>query len=308
MVDARQSPPPAHPTNTKGWHAYLFLTITASCWAGNAVAGQFAIDHISPMMLVALRWLGAVILLCLLAHRQIRKEWPILRQRLPYLAAMGALGYTVFNAMFYVAAHTTTALHVGIIQGAVPVFVLLGMSIAYRSRIPLLSLIGAGLSIAGVVLVALHGNILAIIDFQGNSGDLIMIAACTFYAGYTVALRRRPAVSALPFLAVMAASAFVASLPLLAIEASLGYLQWPTRQGWWVTLFVTLFPSFLGQLLFILGVNRIGPSRGGMFVNLVPVFAAFLAVTLLGEHFFWFHAVSLLLVLGGIALSERAKP
>ncbi len=58
-------------------------------------------------------------------------------------------------------------------------------------------------------------------------------------------------------------------------------------------------------MLFIQGVAAIGPGRAGVFVNLVPVVAALLAVLLLKEIFQWFHAVALVLVLGGIWLSER---
>ncbi len=135
-----------------------------------------------------------------------------------------------------------------------------------------------------------------------------MIAACGLYAGYMLGLRRRPPASALGLFTVMAGAAFLASLPLALIEAALGRFQWPTPFGWVILALVTLFPSFLAQIFFIQGVALIGPSRAGVFVNLVPVFASILALLVLKEPFEPFHGVALCLVLGGIWLSERGKP
>ena len=58
----------------------------------------------------------------------------------------------------------------------------------------------------------------------------------------------------------------------------------------------------------MLGVGIIGPGRAGVFVNLVPLFAATLAVVVLNEPFKLFHGLAMVLVLGGIALSEKGKP
>ena len=84
-----------------------------------------------------------------------------------------------------------------------------------------------------------------------------------------------------------------------------GTAQWPTPKGWIVLLYVALLPSLLSQIFFIRGVELIGPARAGLFVNLVPVFGALLAVVLLGEPFAFYHALGLALVLGGIWLAER---
>ena len=134
-----------------------------------------------------------------------------------------------------------------------------------------------------------------------------MLAACVLYAGYTVGLRRRPEVSSLGFFTAMVAVSFAVSVPLTVTEAMLGQLQWPTAKGWMIIPMVVLFPSFLAQVCFLKGVTLIGPSRAGVFINLVPIFAAILAVVFLRESFEAFHAAALLLVLGGIWLSERGK-
>jgi drug/metabolite transporter (DMT)-like permease len=287
--------------------AYLLLAFTALCWGGNAVFGRMAVGEISPMALVTARWLGVSVLLALFAHRQLRRDWPALRPHLFLISSLGVLGFTSFNALFYVAAHYTTAVNIGIIQGSMPMIVLLGVFLAYRTRITGLQVAGAVVTMTGVVIVGSGGSLARLAALAVNFGDLLMLGACVLYAGYTVALRKRPASSALGLFAVMAFAAFLASLPLVFAEASLGQFQWPTGKGMIIVALVTLFPSFLAQIFFIQGVTLIGPGRAGVFVNLVPVFASILAVVLLDEPFEVFHAVALGLVLGGIWLSERGK-
>ena len=287
--------------------AYLLLTLTALCWAGNAILGRLAVGEISPMALVSLRWLGALALLVVFAHAQIRRDWPAMRPRLLFIAVMGAVGFTIFNAMFYVAAHWTTAVNLGIIQGAAPVFVLIGAFAAYRTPVGGLQAAGVLVTMVGVAIVAAGGEFARLAALALNFGDVLMIAACVLYAGYTLGLSRRPLVSPLSLFTGLACAAFVTSLPLALAEATLGRFQWPTPAGWLILALVTVFPSFLAQISFIHGVTLIGPGRAGVFVNLVPVFASILALLILQEPFRLFHAVALLLVLGGIWLSEHGK-
>jgi drug/metabolite transporter (DMT)-like permease len=287
--------------------AYFFLTCTALCWGANAVFGRLAVGEISPMLLVALRWLVVVMLLAAFAKGAIRRDLPALKARWGYLAAMGALGFASFNAIYYVAAHSTTAVNIGIIQGAMPMFVFFGAFVAYRTPVTGLQMTGAALTMAGVALVASAGSLARLVAFEFAPGDVLIVLACVLYAGYTVALRRRPPVPALSMFAAQAGAAFAASLPMVAAEAALGQLRWPTATGWIIVVLVAIFPSVIAQTCFIKGVGLIGPGRAGVFMNLTPVFASAMAISILGEAFEAFHAAALCLVLGGIWLSERGK-
>ncbi|SMF71824.1 Permease of the drug/metabolite transporter (DMT) superfamily [Tistlia consotensis] len=288
-------------------NAYLLLVLTTMAWGGNAVASRFAVGAVSPMALTAMRWLGVVILLALFARREIREAWPQLRPRLGTLALLGACGFTGFNALYYVAAHSTTAINIGILQGAIPIFVLLGAYLLDRAPVTALQSFGVLLTLIGVAVVTSGGSLARLATLSLNQGDLIMLGACALYAGYTLGLRRRPAVSALASFSVLALSACLAALPLAAIEAAAGSFQWPSPRGWLVLAYVVLFPSFLSQLSFMQGVKLIGPARAGVFVNLVPIWAALFSVLLLGEDFALYHGAALVLVLGGIWIAEHAK-
>lgn len=298
---------PHHPLLGLLDNAYLLLALTMLQWAGNTIAGRLAVGEISPMALTTCRWVGVVLLMGVVARKQLREHWPTLRSRLVYLCLLGMLGFTLFNALFYLAAHSTTAVNMGILQGSIPVFVLVGAYLAYRTPVSLLQFLGVGITISGVILVAVRGELQRLLQFIFNPGDMIMLAACVLYAGYTVALRRRPEVAALAMFSVMASAALLTALPLLALEIHRGEVIWPSLTGWAVVTYVTLFPSFLAQIFFMRAVQLIGPGRAGIFVNLVPIFSAGLGVLLLGEPFRWFHGAALGLVLGGIWLAEHQR-
>lgn len=297
---------PAHRLLIRAWgNAYLVLVLTMLMWAGNAVASRLAVGHISPMALTSLRWVGVCAVLPLLLRRDLAIHWPVIRANWRMITAMGALGFTVFNGLMYVAAHSTSAINIGILQGAIPVFVLAGALLFFGTRITAMQYVGVAVTLIGVAVTAARGDLAVLTHFAFAQGDLFMLLACLLYAGYTVALRRRPALPGMVFFTALAIVACIFSFGLLAVEYSRGLTIWPDRQGWLVTLYVTLFPSIAAQLCFMRGVDLIGPGRAGVFANLVPIFAAILAVLILGEPFGLYHAMALGLVLGGIGLAER---
>ncbi len=287
--------------------AYILLIFTTGCWGANVILGKLAVGEISPMLLVTLRWLAVLILLALFARKHLLRDWPVLRNHLVFVGLMGSAGFTAFNALFYAAAHSTSAINIGILQGAIPIFVLLGTFTLYRSRITRLQACGVAVTLIGVVIVASGGDLAQLQSLSINPGDFFMLLACFFYAAYSIGLSRRPAVSALGLFTALAFVAFISSLPLLAIEVSnIGFTA-PGLTGWIVVALVALLPSLIAQISFIHSVSLIGPARAGVFINLVPVFASIMAVVFLQESFEYFQAVALALVLGGIWLSEVGK-
>ena len=288
--------------------AYLLLTLTTTCWGMNAILGRLAVGEISPMALVCLRWMLVVIILSIFAQRHLQRDWPVLKRHIGYMMAMGAIGITGFNMLFYMAAHSTTAVNIGILQGSIPVFVLIGAFLVFRTRVSLLQSVGVIVTIIGVSIVASGGAIARLATFEINIGDALMLLACVLYSGYTVALRYRPEISPLSFLSMMALAAFITSLPFVYIEIELEHFLPPTTTGWLIVAAASLFPSIVAQISFIVGVGILGPGRAGIFVNLVPIFASIFAVTFLDEPFEFFQGAALALVLFGIWLSERGKP
>ncbi|MBO0662950.1 DMT family transporter [Jiella sp. MQZ9-1] len=287
-------------------HPYLVLAAVALFWAGNAVAGKLAAGHISPMLLTLLRWSFATLFVAPFALPHLRREWPEIRPRLAYLAILGIVGFASFNAIFYLAVTYTTAINVAIEQSAMPLVVFLANFILFRMRVTRLQIVGFSLTLIGVALTTSHGDLTTLFALDLNRGDALMVIAVLLYGGYTVALRSKPKIHWLSTIFVLSFASFLASIVYAGIEFAMGQTQLPDLQGGVAALYTAIFPSLFAQSLYIRGVEMIGPNRANLFINLVPVFGALLAVAIIGEKLHLYHVAALVCVLGGITLAERS--
>ncbi|MEM9331792.1 MAG: DMT family transporter [Pseudomonadota bacterium] len=286
-------------------HPYVLLIITTLAWGGNAIAGKLAVDHVSPFLLTLLRWALACILMLPFALPHLKRDWAVIKQNLIFLCLLGSIGFAVFNNLMYLALTYTSAINVAIEQASMPLVVFVLNYILFRTNVTAFQVIGFAITLIGVALTVTRGNLFALGNQPLNFGDLLMVGAIMVYGIYTVFLRNKPQIHVLSFLMVLALAAFFATIPFAVFEHVTDTLQWPDVQGWGVVVYAALFPSVVAQLFWVMGLEKIGSNRGGLFINLVPIFGALLAVIILGEAFELYHAIGLGLVLGGIALAQR---
>ena len=283
---------------------HFLLTLTSIFWAFNTVAGRAAVDEVSPLLIVSVRWFFVSIILSILCRNQLIETWSILNKKIKWLIFMGLFGFTGFNSAYYVAAHDTIAINLGLVQGTMPAFIIIIAWIWLKDKINFTQFLGVLITFIAVLIVVCSGNFNALIELELNSGDIVMIFACTLYAIYAVGLRKKPKISALPLLTFFAYIAFLGSLPGLIYEIYSNQLILPGQKGFIILGVIIIFPSFLAQIFFMKGVEKIGPTRSGLYTNLVPVFSSLLAVFFLGEEFQFFHLLSLMMIFTGIYLFE----
>ena len=283
---------------------HFLLTLTSIFWAFNTVAGRAAVGEVSPLLIVSVRWFFVSIILSILCRNQLIETWRILNKKIKWLIFMGLFGFTGFNSAYYVAAHDTIAINLGLVQGTMPAFIIIIAWIWLKDKINFTQFLGVLITFIAVLIVVCSGNFNALIELELNSGDIVMIFACTLYAIYAVGLRKKPKISALPLLTFFAYVAFLGSLPGLIYETYSNQLILPGQKGFIILGVIIIFPSFLAQIFFMKGVEKIGPSRSGLYTNLVPVFSSLLAVFFLGEKFQFFHLLSLIMIFTGIYLFE----
>lgn len=288
--------------------AYISLIVATICWGGNAVAGKFAVGHISPMLLTFLRWFSAAAIIVAISVPQLVKDWPVVRKNLPLLIFYGAIGYTAFNALLYSALQYTTAINATIEQAGIPMLILVINFALFRTAVSPAQMVGFSLTLAGIALTAAHGDFAALAQLTLNVGDALMLLCVVSYAVYTILLRWKPMIDWRSLMAFPALGALLASVPLVLWEASEDTTIWPDATGWIIVVYTAVFPSLLAQILFIKGVEIIGANRAGLFINLVPVFGTLLSVAILGENLQTFHIIALTLALGGIAIAEKGRP
>ncbi|MEM7797987.1 MAG: DMT family transporter [Chloroflexota bacterium] len=287
----------------------LILIVPPLLWAGNAVLARGVVGDgvVPPVALAFFRWTLAFLIILPFSWGHARRDWPIARQKIPILITLGILGIGLFNTLLYIAAETTTSINLAVLQTLLPALVILFTLAIFREGINGIQGFGVTLSIAGAILIISSGNIMS---FLGNGmvlGDGLMLFAVVLYALYSVLLRFRPDIHALSLLVYIFA---VGSLFLLPI-----YLwEWAARGGFSLSptvllsfAYVSLGPSIAAYLCWNRGVALAGPNRAGLFINLVPVFAAVLAVLFLGERLAWYHPVGMLMVFIGMVLFNRER-
>ena len=272
-------------------------------WAGNTVAGRMSTGEISPMVVVFLRWFIISIFLILFLNKKLILSFKLISGKLVWLCLMGSLGLTGFNALFYIAAQNTTAINLGIIQGIMPAIILVGSVIMFKEAVNFTKVTGLIIAFFGVLVVVSQGDYERVILLSFNYGDLVMLCACFFYSGFTLGLKNKPVIDPIVLMTYFSLSALIFSIPLMIIEYYLGLIQVPATSTAWLTiLYIAFVPSFLAQIFFIRGVELVGASKAGLFINFLPIFAAILGVLLLGERLFVYHLFSLFIVLLGVYL------
>lgn len=284
---------------------FLLLSLTALLWSGNAIAGKLGAGHVSPFLLTWLRWVIASSILILLSLNHLKRDRTIILQHWKFLFLLGAFGFSIFNSLMYLALNHTTAINVAIEQASMPLIVFVLNYILFKTRVTKYQVIGFLITLIGVAITVTRGNVFDIMNQSPNVGDLLMLAAVVFYGIYSVLLRSKPNIHPLSFLSVLGIAALITTTPLMLYESYIGNTIWPDARGWSVVLYASIFPSVLAQLFWILGLDKIGSNRGGLFINLVPIFGSILAVFILGEKFQTYHAMGLIFVLGGITLAQR---
>ena len=270
-------------------------------WAGNTIAGRMSTGEMSPMVVVFLRWLIISIFLIFFLNKKLISSLKSIRGKFVWLCLMGSLGLTGFNALFYIAAQNTTAINLGIIQGIMPAIILVGSVIIFKEVVNITKVAGLIISFFGVLVVVSQGDYERVILLSFNYGDIVMLCACFFYSGFTLGLKNKPVIDPIVLMTYFSFSALIFSLPLLITEYYLGGNQLPaTGTAWLTILYIAFVPSFLAQVFFIRGVELVGASKAGLFINFLPIFAAILGVLLLGERLYIYHLASLFIVLFGV--------
>ena len=286
---------------------HILLIMATLMWAGHANVLKVSISEISPMLLMGFRWIGCFIILIFFLWSDAMRQLPAVKKRLPWVGIMGGVGMAGFTVCLIIAAHSTSAINLGIAQSFIPALVMILGLLILGTKISKVQTTGLALSMFGALILVSKGSLESMVSLTFNIGDLIMFVGCFCYAGYTLGLSNRiempPTVMFLFF-------SFFASLSLVfcvIIEFLTGNLIWPGMRGITIIIYCIVFPSILAQTFFMRGVELIGANRAGLYVNLVPVFTALIAIIFLAEHLFLFHIISLLLVLSGIFITENFK-
>jgi drug/metabolite transporter (DMT)-like permease len=284
---------------------YLLLSITALCWAGNAIVGRLAAGHIPPVTLSFLRWFLAFLLILPFAWKHLLRDWGAIRGRLGLMIVLSVTGIGAFNTLQYWALEHTQALNTLLLQSAGPLVVAIWSLILLGVRLTAAQAFGVFLSMAGVLMILLHGDLTALSNIEFNKGDLIFIAALAIFGCYSVLSLKRPEIHGLSFVAFTFGCGAACLIPLLVWELFARPVMAINANNLLSLFYVAVFPSTLAYLCFNRGVQLIGANRAAPFFHVVPVFGTIMSIVFLGEHPQAFHFIGFALVLTGVFVASR---
>jgi drug/metabolite transporter (DMT)-like permease len=291
-----------------GWLAnqpYMLLSITALCWAGNAIVGRLAAGQIPPVTLSFLRWSLAFLIILPMAWKHLKHDWPAIRASLGLMIFISVTGIAAFNTLQYWALEHTTALNTLLLQSAVPLFVAVWSLFLLGVRLTLAQAIGVALSLTGLLVILLHGDLTALAGIAFNKGDLIFTVALVIFGLYSVLTLKRPKIHSLSFVGFTFGCGAACLIPLLVVELVSRPVMQLNTANLLSTFYVAVFPSTVAYLCFNRGVQLIGANRAAPFFHVVPLFGSAMAIVFLGERPQLFHVIGFVLVLTGVFVASR---
>jgi drug/metabolite transporter (DMT)-like permease len=289
-------------------NAFVLLTLMALFWAGNQVLGRAVAGHVPPILYSFLRWGLATLIVLPFAARHLVRDWPVLRERWLFLTFLGFTGGGAFNTLQYMGLNHTTALNSLVLNSAGPVLIAIACVVIFGDRLTWRQIAGTIVSMTGVLAIVTHGDPEALATLSFNKGDLLILLAMTISGVYTAYLRLRPPMHWLSFLFAIFLGSAVLNLPLIVWEYVEGARMQVSTFSLLAVGYVAIFPSILAYICFTRGVELIGGVRAGIFLHLIPLFGALMAIGLLGEPLALYHLIGIALILAGVFLaSQTAK-
>jgi drug/metabolite transporter (DMT)-like permease len=293
-----------------GWVAnqpYLLLSLTALFWAGNAIVGRHAAGHIPPVTLSFLRWGLAFLIILPLAWKHLRRDWDPIRASLGTMILLSLTGIAAFNTLQYWALEYTQALNTLLLQSAGPLFVAIWSLILLGVHLTAAQALGVVLSMTGVLVILLRGDLTALAGIEFNKGDIIFTVALAIFGLYSVMSLKRPRIHGLSFVAFTFGCGAACLIPLWIFELFTRPVMHLDSANLLSLFYVAVFPSTLAYLCFNRGVQLIGANRAAPFFHVVPVFGSVMAIVFLGERPQLYHVIGFALVLTGVFVASR-KP
>lgn len=283
--------------------AYLFPFLAIVIWSGNVIVSRLSAHAIGAGAITFYRLLLAVALLSLFvagpAWRNRRQIWPHIGK----LAILGFLALCFFQVLSYTAAASTTATNLAVFTALTPLITVFLSSLILKER-PTVGAVGGGVvSLIGLVYLVSKGAPASLFTQGAHVGDLLIFVAVIGYALYGVLVKLWDLpISGWQSTYVQSLCALVIMLPAFIVtpvedrQLNAGTLP--------LILYAGALASVVLPFLWIRGLQILGPNRCAVFMNLLPVLTAAMAIVILGEPVKAYHIIGGGIALAGVACAE----
>ena len=292
---------------SKKYLAYLLLTLSVLFWAGNFIVGKFAtLFEIPPLTLNVLRWLSVWLILMPFTYKEIYKNLTYVKKNWLVISFMGLITISTFNSVIYYALNHTQVINAVLVLAAIPAATIIFSSFMNIEKTNFFQLIGLFLSIVGIGSIISNGDIQKIISLNFNKGDVWMLVCVITWSLYSTLLKKNKfKFTQFTLIQLMVSAGLIFLIPQLFYEKSIGLEVNFNKAFFIILLYVVVFPAIAAYYCWQKGVEIIGPNRASMFIQLMPLFSAVMAIIIFNEKFELYHFAGAIFIVSGIYLSNK---
>ena len=289
--------------------AYLILILTTIFWSGNFIVGKAASTfQIPPFSLNFYRWFFAGLILLPFTYKEILNKKKYILENIGFFIVLGITSITIFNSIVYYSLYYTQVISGILMISTIPVWIIFISSILNIEKTNIFQIIGVIFSLTGVIFIITKADLDLIKNLDFNKGDLSMVVAMFSWAVYSALLKsKKYEISQFTLLQVVKITGLIFLIPIYFIEMYLGHLIVIGKPFILTLTYVVLFPGLAAFFFWIKGISLIGTNRAGIFLHLMPIFGAAMAMIIFDEKFMYYHIFGAIFIVAGIALSNKKK-
>ena len=293
--------------NNKNNFAYLILILTTIFWSGNFIVGKAASTYeIPPFSLNFYRWFFAGLILLPFTFKELIEKKNYIFDNIVFFTILGVTSITIFNSIVYYSLYYTQVISGILMISTIPVWIIFISSILNIEKTNIFQIIGVVFSLTGVIFIITKADLEIIKNLDFNKGDLSMVVAMFAWAIYSALLKKKKyEISQITLLEVVIITGLIFLTPIYFIEMNFGNTIKLGKPFYLTLTYVVLFPGLCSFFFWIKGISIIGANRAGVFLHLMPIFGAIMAMVIFDEKFMFYHFLGALFILSGIILSNR---
>ena len=289
--------------------AYFILILTTIFWSGNFIVGKAAsMFQIPPFSLNFYRWFFAGLILIPFTYKEIINKKKYILDNLGFFIILGITSITIFNSIVYYSLYYTQVISGILMISTIPVWIIFISSILNIEKTNVFQILGVILSLTGVIFIITKADLNLIKNLDFNKGDLSMVVAMFSWAIYSALLKsKKYEISQVSLLEVVIICGLIFLIPVYFVEMSMGNLIVLGTPFYLTLAYVVIFPGLAAFFFWIKGISIIGANRAGIFLHLMPIMGAIMAMLIFGEKFMFYHVLGALFIIAGITLSNKKK-
>ena len=288
---------------------YVKVALTMLFWGGTFIAGRSLAATVHPFEAAFLRFAIAATVLLVVLYRRYG-GFPIVSKRMLLLVlCLSLTGVFAYNLFFFWGLKTVEAGRASVIIANNPVFIAFFAGLFFRERLGWIKSMGVPISVTGAVIAISRGDVVSLLCGGFGLGDLLIFGCVISWVSFSLIGKR--VVTEIPPLVAITYSSAIGALLLFAPAVLSGLfdsLSIYSCADWSWILFLGIFGTALGFVWYYQGIEAIGPTRAGLFINLVPISAIVMAYFVLSEPVTFSLLIGILLVLSGVYLTNNGMP